>query len=135
MSVGERIRLERERLGQSQDEWATVASIHRNTQAKYERGESAPDANYLAAIEEIGADISYIVTGEKSVYARAAEELARECAIISNVVEDLEVSLERAGRTLSPQKKARAVSMLFRLACPNGIVEQWMLDEVIALTE
>lgn len=135
MGIGERIRSEREHLGHSQDQWASAAGIHRNTQAKYERSEGAPDANYLAAIEEIGADIAYIVTGEKSVYVRASEALARECAIISNVVEDLEVALERSGRTLSPQKKARVVSMLFRLAYPSGIVEQRMIDEVIALAE
>lgn len=135
MSIGERIRAERERLGHSQDQWASTADIHRNTQAKYERGEGAPDANYLAAIEEIGADIYYIVTGEKSVYVRAGEALARECAIISNVVEGLEIALESSGRTLSPQKKSRVVSMLFRLAYPSGIVEQRMLDEVIALAE
>lgn len=133
MSIGERITEERKRIGNSQDEWAALTGIHRNTQIKYERGDVVPDANYLAAVDSVGADISYIVTGDKGVTVSYAEALARECAIIFNVVESLEAALIEVGKNLPPHKKALAVSMLFRSSYPHGVIDKQMVGDVIAL--
>jgi len=135
MSIGNRIAEERKRIGHSQDEWASLTGIHRNTQIKYENGDVVPNANYLAVIDGVGADVSYIVTGEKAITVRDKEALSRECAIISNVVELLEGTLVKVGKSLSPQKKARAASMLFRLAYPSGLVTDQMVEEIINLAE
>ncbi len=135
MSIGVRLAEERKRIGHSQDEWASLTGIHRNTQIKYERGDVVPDANYLSIIETVGADISYIVSGSKGVIVKQAEVLGRECAIVFNVVELLEISLGKNRKFLSPQKKARAASMLFRLAYPSNTVDEQMVEEIINLAE
>lgn len=135
MSIAKRIREERERLGYTRDDWANHVGVHLNTQLKYERGDSEPDIGYLAKIEELGADYSYIVTGEKAVFVSQAEALNRECAIIYNVIDSLESALVKSGKTLSSQKKARAASMLFRMAFPNGIVSEKMVEDIISLAE
>ncbi len=38
-----------------------MLGIHRNTQARYERGEREPDTTYLDAIRKAGVDVGYVV--------------------------------------------------------------------------
>lgn len=66
MSIGIRLREERERLGFSQAGFAEIVGAHRKSQGNYELGERMPDAAYLSAIAEKGADVLYILTGTRS---------------------------------------------------------------------
>ncbi|SNX59071.1 hypothetical protein SAMN06296273_0508 [Nitrosomonas ureae] len=133
MEIGDRIRSERERLGHSQEQWTSVCGIHRNTQVKYEKGEGSPNVEYLVAIDSIGADIDYIITGEKSVYRESSPDF--ECPIISMIIEQLEIVLNENKQVLSPQKKAQVVVILYRLAYPGKEVSEKMVKEVINLAE
>lgn len=63
VSFGARLREERERLRLNQTAFAATGGVTKKTQMLYESGERAPDARYLAAVHEIGADVRYIVTG------------------------------------------------------------------------
>lgn len=133
MNIGDRLKAERERLGHSQDQWASVTGIHRNTQVKYEKREGSPNAEYLAAIQCIGADINFIITGEKSIYRESSPDF--ECPIISAIIEQLEIILNKNNQVLSPQKKAPAVVILYRLTYPSKQVTEKMVKEVIGLAE
>lgn len=62
-AIGARLRSERERLGFTQAEIAQKISIHRNTQARYERGERDFDGNYLDSIRRLGVDLSLVLHG------------------------------------------------------------------------
>jgi len=64
--MGERIRDERERLGLSQAALAPKLSVTRMTQVNYETGKRSPDGGYLSAFGAIGADIGYVLFGERS---------------------------------------------------------------------
>ena len=61
--VGARLRGERRRLGLNQADFGRIAAVSRRTQAGYEAGEVAPDAEYLAAIALAGVDILFVITG------------------------------------------------------------------------
>lgn len=65
-SIGSRLREERERLGYSQEAFAALADASRPTQFNYESGKRSPDSAYLAAIAAAGADVLYILTGQRS---------------------------------------------------------------------
>lgn len=71
VSIGLRLREERERLRQSQSELADVAAAAgvrgstRQSQSIYEKGERAPDAGYLAAVAGAGVDVRYVLTGSR----------------------------------------------------------------------
>lgn len=79
-SIGERLREEREALGKTQSEFADVAAAARvpgatrQSQAKYEKGLAAPSAAYMSAIAGAGADVLYILTGERGGVVLTAEE-------------------------------------------------------------
>ncbi len=62
--IGRRLRACREALGYTQTEMGRLGGVERNTQANYEVGRRAPDAEYLASIAQHGAHVAWIITGE-----------------------------------------------------------------------
>lgn len=65
-ALGERLRSERERLGLNQDALGQIGGVNRNTQAKYEKGERFPTADYMAAVAAAGVDVLYVITGHRT---------------------------------------------------------------------
>ena len=61
--IGSRLRKERERLGLSQRAFGEIGGVEANAQGKYESGDRAPKANYLAAIATKGVDVLFVLTG------------------------------------------------------------------------
>lgn len=65
MTTGKRLKEEREKLGFNQTAFAAIGGVGRKSQFNYEDDERKPDSDYLAAIAAIGADVRYIVTGDR----------------------------------------------------------------------
>lgn len=72
---GKRLKEERERLEMTQDAFAKACGVGRTAQFNYEREERRPTAKYLSAIDKIGGDANYVMTGirksEDWIYASA----------------------------------------------------------------
>lgn len=67
MSIGERLKAERERLGLNQTDFGALGGVQKQAQLKYERGDRNPDSAYLASVSEAGVDVLYVLTGRRSV--------------------------------------------------------------------
>lgn len=65
MAVGVRLKEERSRLGLNQTDMAAAGGVGKTTQINYEKGSGAPDALYLSAVERLGVDVLYVVTGAR----------------------------------------------------------------------
>ncbi|WP_431483706.1 helix-turn-helix domain-containing protein [Pseudomonas solani] len=79
MTIGDRLKEERSRLGFNQTDLAAVGGVGKTTQINYEKGAGCPDASYLAAVAEKGVDVLYVLTGERrpsSAEGISAEEIA-----------------------------------------------------------
>lgn len=77
MSIGERLREERDRLKLSQPAVAEAVGVSKKTQIDYEKDRTPPDANYLSIVAGLGFDISYVITGMRiENAARTPQELA-----------------------------------------------------------
>jgi transcriptional regulator with XRE-family HTH domain len=63
--VGIRITQERKRLGYSQAALSAKLGKATLTQISYESDETRPDADYFFSLDELGADIYYIITGRQ----------------------------------------------------------------------
>lgn len=74
VSIGMRLREERQRLDVNQTQLGECGGVTKKTQMLYEAGERFPDATYLAAIAKAGADIQYIVIGVHSDAALTPDE-------------------------------------------------------------
>ena len=65
MTIGTRLREVRQALNMSQTEFGAAGGVLKNAQSSYETNKRSPDANYLAKIALLGADVNYIITGTK----------------------------------------------------------------------
>lgn len=74
VSIGERLREERERLGFTQPAFAGLAETTKKSQIDYEKDLTQPKAGYLAAVAKVGADVQYIITGVRSSAALTTDE-------------------------------------------------------------
>lgn len=63
MSIGSRLREERERIRLSQADFAEKSGVHRNTIARYEADKSHLDAGFIETIRAIGIDVDYVLFG------------------------------------------------------------------------
>nr|WP_029766768.1 helix-turn-helix domain-containing protein [Pseudomonas sp. P818] len=66
ISLGDRLKAERERLGYTQTEFADLAGASKRSQIGWEQGRSAPDANALAAWLEEGLDVIFVLSGQRT---------------------------------------------------------------------
>lgn len=64
MTIGERLKQERERLRLSQPAFAAVAGTTKQTLFSWETGKTSPDGFQMAALAEAGVDVLYVLTGE-----------------------------------------------------------------------
>lgn len=63
--TGERLKEERQRLGFNQEGFAALAGVTRRPYAEWETGKTSPTAVQLQALHDAGADVLYIVTGQR----------------------------------------------------------------------
>lgn len=64
--VGERLRLERERLGMTQDAFCSMAGVGKRALIHYEKGERDSDTGFLLRLQAGGVDVPFILTGERT---------------------------------------------------------------------
>ena len=111
MPIGKRLREERERLGLSQPAFAAVAGTTKQTLFSWETGKTAPDGFQLAALATAGADVLYILTGQRSQPVPPAQELPRQeqewLALYRNSSEEVRAALKAAGNELTKPARAR----------------------------
>lgn len=64
-TVGERLKGERIRLGYSVRKFADAAGIATSTQTRYESNENVPGSDYYNRIADLGAEVIWIMRGER----------------------------------------------------------------------
>jgi len=62
----DRLKEERLRIGLSQVAFGAIGGVGKHAQINYEKGARHPDSAYLEAIAAAGADVLYILTGQRS---------------------------------------------------------------------
>lgn len=123
MSKWERLRAERERLGFSQEALSTAMGHSRKTQTMYEAGKRAPDWDYLDSFSSLGADVLYILTGERrsSLPMPDANQLpARLRERLISAISAVEAGLDAVDRTAAPNVKAELVMAAYDILSRDG---------------
>ncbi len=65
VQLAARLREERRRIGLSQAAMAEALKTSLSSQKRYENDERKPDADYLMALEKLGIDTAFVLTGER----------------------------------------------------------------------
>lgn len=84
MSIGARIKHERERVGLTISALAEIASAGKNTVIDWQNDVSSPPASKLAALAAAGLDVLYILTGQRTGDQPAPALSRREAALLDN---------------------------------------------------
>lgn len=105
-TIGQRLAEERRRLGYNQTEFGELGGIKKGTVINWEKDLTSPTGTFLAEIAKIGADINYIITGQRT--EKVLEP--RETALIDNY------------RNSSEKDKKVIESVAFATAKPEEIV-------------
>ena len=63
--IGSCIRTERQRLGWTQKRMANIGGVSKSSQVGYEAGARVPDCHYLRRVATEGADVMYLLFGER----------------------------------------------------------------------
>jgi transcriptional regulator with XRE-family HTH domain len=102
LNIGDRLKEERVRLGYSQADFGELAGITKTTQFNYEKGSRSPDAAYLAAIASVGADVLYVLTGQRTPQAEAALSVREQTVLYTfrELSEEDQKSVQRLSAAL-----------------------------------
>ncbi|SCW97475.1 helix-turn-helix domain-containing protein [Pseudomonas sp. NFACC05-1] len=134
VSFCERLRAERTRLGLNQTDFAALAGVTKKTQMLYEAGERVPDANYLAAIAEAGADLSFIVTGQKNTATPSAAAWAPiDSEKLGRIIEMLEAAAKQAGRRWPAKKLAETATEIYNALGDDQGFDQPRVERILKL--
>ena len=67
MTFGKRMREERNKLDLNQTDFGALGGLTKNTIIDYEKDIALPNTKFLLAIAASGADVGYILTGQRAV--------------------------------------------------------------------
>lgn len=81
MTLGDRLRRERQAKGLSQHALAIACGVQIAAQGKYENGHRVPRADYLCALSELDIDVHYILSGVRSPIGEAQLSAPESAAI------------------------------------------------------
>lgn len=129
MDIGTRLREERERLGMTQEGFGQAGGVLKRALIRYEKGERMPDATFLAAIAAAGADVLYILTGQRTegTASDPAEQVLldsyRRCKPDAKANLIQMAALLSAGVDAAPQKRASAVQVGNLTSTHDGAVQ------------
>lgn len=116
IGFGERIKIERQRLSLTQGQFATLAGVSRQSQAKYETEIREPGAAYFVHLYD-HVDVPFILSGQRH---RAPALEATEVASILSVVDDWEAQQKK---TLPRATKAEAIALFLSQAISTREVQ------------
>lgn len=119
MTLGDRLREEREKLGMSQSNFGELAGVTKASQINYEKGVRNPDTSYLLALKEAGVDVCYLLTGMRAI---TQEKVNEELRYLADAFEAIDTALHEADKFLPPTKKRQAAEALY-MAFKEGEVD------------
>lgn len=131
VTIGDRLREERERLGFSQTAFAELAAASRRSQIDWEKKEGpTPNADHLERWATNGADVLYIITGRR---AEPGGVSAVDLDLLVQVIEGVEETLTIKRWKPAVRKKAEAIVLLYDHFRSSGKVERGFIERQLRL--
>jgi transcriptional regulator with XRE-family HTH domain len=116
----ERIRQERARLGISQSQLAAAGGISKATQVAYEGDTHVPNLEYLAAINSLGVDTIFIVTGSPK---RQFVESEYDWELMIDILDAISEWAEEQNLKIPAKKRGVLIRMLYHQFCATRVID------------
>lgn len=81
-SFPDRLRMERRRLGLTQEQFAVLGGASKTAQYMYEAGKNWPTCEYLEALRSNGVDVVFIATGARMASSAIDWEVQRQAFLL-----------------------------------------------------
>lgn len=75
MSVGNRLKEERKRLGMTQEAMGLACGVAKRTQILFEQDAHLPGGAYFVAADELGVDVAYVLVGRRDRLSESDADL------------------------------------------------------------
>ena len=118
-AFADRLRVERERLGLTQEQFAALAGMSRLAQFKYEHDQSMPTVEYLAKLNEAKVDGYYLLTGRRLSSTQVDWDLARDAYAFVH-----KNFASKAGKSYSSDQLFEVFQQMLLASMQENIVEQ-----------
>lgn len=112
MTVGRRLREEREATGIGVVAFAGACGVSKQAQGLFEKGDNLPGGAYLIEAAKLGVDVKYVLTGERGV-ERVYMPVNR--ALLAEVVEGVEAGLKQQKLRMAAAARAELVARLYEM--------------------
>ena len=125
-SLGARLKLYRLEIGLTQEQMAAAMEVSVRAYQSYERNERAPSAEALAPLAKRDLNFNWLFTGLGEMRLSGgqasgpAEAEGLDAELLVNCMVALEDELEAHGLELSPEKRGRAVALIYQLYNQGG---------------
>lgn len=133
LALGERLAAVRTAVGLSQDAFAESLGLSPRAYANYERGErEIPSAVVRTLYEVHGTDPLWLLAGPgiDPVYA---PERQLNLPLLEELIRIVESSLQRAHKTLRPDKKARLIRLGYEHCMQAGEIDAGRIRDMLSL--
>ncbi|CAM3725798.1 MULTISPECIES: helix-turn-helix domain-containing protein [Xenorhabdus] len=134
MSLGERLKKERERLGFSQSDFAEMVGASRKSQIRWEKNESAPGADAISLWAKAGLDVMYLITGQaqQSIFtAQKNNEIDEE--LLGKIVRQLDSIARQSNRRWTADELVLQSSKIYNFLIKESAVDDARIDRVLKL--
>lgn len=124
---GDRLLAERKRLGLSQSACGQIGAVQRLTQSRYEAQTSVPDLEYVAALEQAGADALFLLSGMRPDLLLGPEEVS----IFAQCIDLVTALARQQGHTLTTEEMLTSAIRAFHhvKGTPSSATNQVKLDD------
>ncbi|EYU16176.1 MULTISPECIES: helix-turn-helix domain-containing protein [Photorhabdus] len=134
MSLGERLKKERERLGFSQSDFAEMVGASRKSQIRWEKDESAPGADAISLWAKAGLDVLYLITGQVQQSASTAYKNSEiDTELLGKIVHKLDSMAQQANRRWTPDELVLQSSKIYNFLIKESVVDDSRIDRVLKL--
>ncbi|AIA72728.1 putative phage-related DNA-binding protein [Pectobacterium atrosepticum SCRI1043] len=134
MSLGERLREERERLGFSQADFAELVGASRKSQIRWEKAESAPSADSISLWANVGLDVLYLITGQAQKSSSKTQKSSEiDEILLGKIVHKLDLLAKHANRRWTPSELVLQSSKIYNFLINESVVDDDRIDNVLKL--
>ncbi len=134
MSLGERLREERERLGFSQADFAELVGASRKSQIRWEKDESAPSADSISLWANVGLDVLYLITGQAQKSSSKTQKSSEiDEILLGKIVHKLDLLAKQANRRWTPSELVLQSSKIYNFLIKESVVDDDRIDNVLKL--
>ncbi len=132
-TIGDRLRIFREYKKLTQAQFAALMDMSTTGLQSNESNRSLPNSKLFIALYEQGLNVNWLLSGEGKMLVDRQTITAGNLNLFADAMEVIDLYLEKSGKTLTPEKKRKAVETLYRLSEGKSTIDTLVAEMIMQL--